>query len=179
MLLLKHNKWWAFCFVFLLKIISWACLLGSLLKLIFQCKAHLLIWYKSLFNLFAEVSTSWIAEKKMYHLQTISHLIIGHQLDCWYKLKKKTTQNWTLKDSCVYTCPWKSCSLKVFLCFLSFKKSDKRLSSLPEMPFCFSMTITSLCQTLSNAFEVSRKTPLTLNLSSKDLCISWVKEKTG
>ena len=47
------------------------------------------------------------------------------------------------------------------------------------MPFCFSLTITYLCQTLSNAFEVSRKTPLTSNLSSKDLCILWVTEKAG
>ena len=50
---------------------------------------------------------------------------------------------------------------KVTLCFLSSKKFDNTLSSLPEMPFCFSLKITPLCQTLSNGFEISRKTPLT------------------
>ena len=63
-LLLKHNKWWRIFLAFLLKIISWACLLVSGLKLLYHWKAHLLIWYKWLLNSFAEVSTSWITENK-------------------------------------------------------------------------------------------------------------------
>ena len=45
------------------------------------------------------------------------------------------------------------------------------------MPFRFSLKIIPLCQTLSNTFEISRKTPLTLNPSSGELCISWVIDK--
>ena len=71
-----------------------------------------------------------------------------------------------------------SCPFKVNLCFLSFKKSDKTLSILPEMPFCFSLRIIPLCQTLSNTFEMSRKAPLTSNPPLKDLHISWVIDKS-
>ena len=46
------------------------------------------------------------------------------------------------------------------------------------MPFCFSLKIIPLCQTFSNTFEISRKTPLTSNPSSKDLHISWVIDKS-
>ena len=45
------------------------------------------------------------------------------------------------------------------------------------MPFCFNLKIIPLCQTLSNAFEISRKMPLTSNPSSKDLHISCVIDK--
>ena len=50
--------------IFLLNIISWDCLFGSGLKIIFHWKAHLSVWCKSLLNSFAEVSTSWITENK-------------------------------------------------------------------------------------------------------------------
>ena len=46
------------------------------------------------------------------------------------------------------------------------------------MLFCFSLKIIiPLYQTLSNAFEISRKTPLTSNLPSKELYILWVTDK--
>ena len=64
MLLLKRKEGWEIFFVFLLKVISWACLLGSGLKLIFHWRDHLLIQYRSLFNSFSEVSTSWFTENK-------------------------------------------------------------------------------------------------------------------
>ena len=68
-----------------------------------------------------------------------------------------------------------TCSFKKTLCFLSFKKPHKTQSSLPEMPICYSLKIMSLYQTLTNAFEISRKTPLTSNPSSKDLHVSGLK----
>ena len=46
------------------------------------------------------------------------------------------------------------------------------------MPFCFNLKITPLCQTLSNAFEISRKTPLISNPSLKDLYTLWVIDKS-
>ena len=70
------------------------------------------------------------------------------------------------------------CPFRITLCFLSFKESDNTLSRLPEIPFCFSSEIKPLCQTLSNAIEISRKTPLTSNLSSKDVHILWFIDKS-
>ena len=58
------NEGWEIFLVFLLKTISCPCLLGSELKLIFYWKIHLLIWYISLFNSFAEVSISWITKNR-------------------------------------------------------------------------------------------------------------------
>ena len=52
----------------------------------------------------------------------------------------------------------KTCPFKVTIYFLSFKKANKALSSLPKMAFCFSLKIIPFCQILSNAFEISRKT---------------------
>ena len=68
------------------------------------------------------------------------------------------------------------CPFKTTISFLSFKKSDNTLDSLPEMPFCFSLKI-PLRQTLSNVVKISRKASLTSNPSSKDLYISWVTDK--
>ena len=81
MLLLKRNEGWQIFLVFLLRTISWACLLGSGLKFIFHWKAHLLIWYKSLFNSFAEVSTSCTTENKDVSSGNNLHLMISHQQD--------------------------------------------------------------------------------------------------
>ena len=59
-------------------------------------------------------------------------------------------------------------------CFLFLRKSHKRFSKLPDIPFCFNLKMRPSCQTLSNAFDISRKTPLTSNPSSNDLYISGV-----
>ena len=45
------------------------------------------------------------------------------------------------------------------------------------MPFCFSLKIMTLCQTLSNTFKIWRKTSFTSNPSSKDLYILWYIKK--
>ena len=45
------------------------------------------------------------------------------------------------------------------------------------MLFCFSLKIIPLCQILSNTFQISSKTPLTSNPTSKDPYISWVIDK--
>ena len=53
------------------------------------------------------------------------------------------------------------CPFEISLCFLYFKKSDTTRSNLQEMELFFTLKTMPLCQTLSNAFEVSRKTSLT------------------
>ena len=61
-LLLKVRGGWFNFLVFLLKITSWACLLGSGLKLIFHWYAQLLIFTKSSFNSFLVLLLSRITE---------------------------------------------------------------------------------------------------------------------
>ena len=46
------------------------------------------------------------------------------------------------------------------------------------MPFYFNLKIIPSCHTLSNAFDISRKTLLTSNPSSSDLYISRVIDKS-
>ena len=44
------------------------------------------------------------------------------------------------------------------------------------MPYDFNLMMRPSCQTLLNAFEMSRKTPLTstVGFSSNAVCISWI-----
>ena len=116
----------------------------------------------------------------MYHLQAILHLMIGHQLYRWYKPRKEEepkliTEGGTPTLTTVHE---KTCPSKLTFYFLSFNKSDKTLSRLPKMLFCFSLKIILLCQNSSNAFEILQKTPFTSNPSSKDLYILWLINKT-
>ena len=65
----------------------------------------------------------------------------GHQLDCWYEPKKEGDKNDPWETPAFTPVYDETCPTKVTLCFLSFKKSDKTLSSLPEIPFCFSLKL--------------------------------------
>ena len=55
-MLLKNVLRWIFLLVFLLKMTSWSCLVGSGLKLIFHWKAHLLFSFRSLLWFLAVLS---------------------------------------------------------------------------------------------------------------------------
>ena len=44
-----------------------------------------------------------------------------------------------------------TCLFNKALCFLFLKKSHKRFSKLPDIPFCFNLKMRPSCQTLSNA----------------------------
>ena len=59
-------------------------------------------------------------------------------------------------------------------CFLSLKKSRKSWSKLHDIPCWVNLKILRSCQTLSNALEMSKKTPLTSWPSSRDLWASHV-----
>ena len=48
------------------------------------------------------------------------------------------------------------------LYFLFVKKCFKTSNKLPDIPFSCNLNIRPSCQTLSNSFEMSSKTPLTL-----------------
>ena len=57
-------------------------------------------------------------------------------------------------------------------CFLFDKKSVIKFRSFSDIPFCLNLYKRPLCHTLSNALEISRKTPLTSYPLSNDLYIS-------
>ena len=61
---LKYMESWFRFWRFLENKISWVWLLGLGLKLIFHCIAQSFILLRSLFKLFADVSTSWTTEKR-------------------------------------------------------------------------------------------------------------------
>ena len=71
-----------------------------------------------------------------------------------------------------------TCSFKTTLSFLFLKKSYNKFKSSPDMPFCLNLKIKPSCNTLSNAFDISRKTLLTSNTSSNDLYISCTIDKS-
>ena len=70
-----------------------------------------------------------------------------------------------------------TCPFKTTLGFLFLEKSHNKFKSSPNIPFRFNLKIIPSCHTLSNAFDISRNTLLTLNSSSNDLYISCVLEK--
>ena len=55
--------------------------------------------------------------------------------------------------------------------FHVLRKWHKIFSKLRDIPFCFNLKMGPSCQTLSNAFDMSRKAPLTSNPSSKDFMV--------
>ena len=131
MLLSKRNERWVIFLVFLLKIIIWVCLVVSGLKLIFHWKAHLMIQCKPLFNPIEKVSTCGLQKIKICHLQTTLNLMIGHQLDRWYKPKKIGPKIYLWGTPALALVYEEICPFKVILSF----KSDKTLSILQEIPF--------------------------------------------
>ena len=61
------------------------------------------------------------------------------------------------------------CPFKTTCYFLKLRKSVIIFKPLSYVPFCFNLSIRSLCQTLWNALDKSKNTALTLRVSSKDL----------
>ena len=61
-----------------------------------------------------------------------------------------------------------ACPFKTTLCFLKLRKLVIIFKILSDIPFSFNLNIRPLCQTLSNALDISKNTTLTSRLSSKD-----------
>ena len=123
LLLLKTKDGCGSFFILQLKITSWACLLGSGLKLIFHWKAHLLIFFRSSFNSLAEPFTSLTNENndvsaaKSFTLEDISSAksLIQIKNDSGRRIDPCGTPAWTLVQD--EFCPWRTT-----LCFLLLKK---------------------------------------------------------
>ena len=73
--------------------------------------------------------------------------------------------SWTLRNTCIDISNVDFWPLKTALCFLSLKKADKMSSRLPNIPFCDSLNIITLCP---KTLEISGMTLLSTNLSSND-----------
>ena len=100
-----------------------------------------------------EVLLSWITENKdLYNPSDKSLIYIknnnGPSMEPWGKPALTSHQS--------ETCPFNKT-----LCFLFLIKSHKIFSKLPDIPFCFNFKMRPSCQTVPNAFDISRKTPLT------------------
>ena len=61
-----------------------------------------------------------------------------------------------------------ACPFKTTRCFLKLRKSVIIFKILSDIPFCFNLNIRQLCQTVSNALDISKNTALNSKLSSKD-----------
>ena len=175
LLLLNTSGRYDIALDFRLKMTSFACFLGSGLKLTFHWNAYLFTFAKSLFSSRAEVLLSWITENK--DISSANNLVFednvsdksliyirndnGPSMETWGTPALTSDQS--------QTCPFNKT-----LCFLFLRNSHKRFSKLPDIPFRFNLKKRPSCQTLSNAFHISRKSPLTLNPSSTDLYIYWL-----
>ena len=82
LLLLKRKGGWQTFFSFLEKITSWACLLGSGLKLILHWKSLCFILARSLSSSEVVITNSWIREKR--EVSSAKSLVLG----CAYIEKK-------------------------------------------------------------------------------------------
>ena len=148
-------------------------------KLIFHWNAHLFIFAKSLFSSRAEALLSWITENK--DVSSANSLVFEDNLSDRSLIYIKNNNGPSMD-------PWGTRALisdksdtypfNKTLCFLFLRKSHKRFSKLPDIPLCFNLKMGLSCQTLSNAFDMSRETPLTSNPFLNDLYISWVIAKS-
>ena len=149
-------------FSFLEKITSWACLLGSGLKLIFHWKAHCFILERSLLSSKVVITETWITEKR--EISSAKSLVLEDKPSDKSLIYIKNNNGPRME-------PWgtpaltlvhkEDCPFNTTLCFLFVKKCFKTFNKFPDIPFSYNLKIRPSCQTLSNAFEMSRKTPLT------------------
>ena len=135
-LLLNTSGGWNIALDFQLKITSCACFLGSELKFIFHWNSHLFVLAKSLFSSRAEVLLSWITENK--DVSSAKSLAFEDNPSDKSLIYIKNNNGASME-------PWgtpaptsdysETCLFNKSLCFLFLRKSHKRLSKLPDIPF--------------------------------------------
>ena len=108
----------------------------------------------------------------LYHQEKVLHCRSNYLINHLCKLR--TTYNRSLWNSSMNIAPWEVLTIKPKTCFLYLKKSDKMWINSPEMPFCFNLKISTLCQALSKAVDMSKKTLVTSNPLLNDVKVSWV-----
>ena len=145
---------WFIFLVFLLKITSWACMLGSGLKLILHWYAQLSIFTKSSINSFLVVLLLSTTENNvsLANNSAFDERPFGRSL-IWIRKSngprtEPETPALTMSHEIAH-------SVLPFILFT--KKSCKSLCYFPDMSFCCNLNTIPSCQT----FQISRKTPLT------------------
>ena len=131
---------------------SCACFLGSGLKLIFHWNAHLFIFAKSLFSSRAEIKSQTTENKDVSSASSLVFEDNPSEKSLIYIKNNNgpSMEPWgipALTSGQSETCPFNKT-----LCFLFLRRSYKRFSKLPDIPFCFNSKMRPSCQTLSNAF---------------------------
>ena len=158
-ILRKNILRWIFLVVFLLNITSWACFIGSGLKLIFHLKAHLFISFRSLFRLLAILSGTLTVENRV--VSSVNNLGLHWRLldkSLMYIRNKSGPNIEPWGTPALILAQGELWPLRITLCFLFLKKSVKRLYKFPEIPLCLSLGIIPSCHTLLKAFEMSPQT---------------------
>ena len=148
----KTSEGWILLFIFRLNIPSWACLLTPGLKLVFDWNAQLLIFLRSSFSSLADKSTSWVTENK--DAPPANSFTLDDKLSDRSLIDACGTPAFTPAQAETWL-------LSTTLCFLLLKKSLTIFNKPPEMPFCCSLKISPLCQILSKALDIFKKTLLT------------------
>ena len=157
--LLKNVLGWIFPIVFLLKMTSWACFVGSGLKLIFHWKSELFISFRLVFRLLAVLSGPLTVENR--YVSSANNLSLhwwssGNSLMYIWNKSGPNIELWGTPAMILTEDElW---SLRITLCFLFFQKSVKRLNKFPEVALRLCLWIIPSCYTLSKAFEMSRNT---------------------
>ena len=144
------------------KIILFACFLGSGLNCIFHWKAHWFIFSKSVYIKFCKIYfMSRTFEKTIDQQQKFYTLILFRQADHLYESEMKEI---LITDPCgtpelIFLHPdvWPFKTTLRSRFWRSFLSSE---SNLPSTLYDFNLKMRPWCQTLSNALEMSRKTPL-------------------
>ena len=139
------------------------------MKFIFHWKAQLLILAKSLFSSFADVFLSYVMENK--DVSSANSLALEERpvVRSLMQIKNNKGSNMDPWGTSAVTSTAGNLLIQNNLCFLSFKKSTKNTSRFSLISFCFNLKIIPSSQTLSNAFDISRNTPLISYPSSNDL----------
>ena len=161
-IIVQTSSGWQTFFSFLEKITSCVCLLGSGLKLNFHWKAHRFILERSLLSSKVVITESWITKKR--EVSSAKSLVLEDKPSAKSLIHIKNNHGPRMQ-------PWETpaltlvheedCPFNTTLYFLFVKKCFKTVNKLPDIPFSWNLNIRPSCQTLSNAFEMSRKTPLT------------------
>ena len=162
-MVLKNNLGWIFLVVFLLKMTSWVCFVGSGLKIIFHWKAHLFISVRSLCRLLAVLLGTLIIENR--DVLWVNNLGLHWRLSdksFMYIRNKSGPYIEPLRTPALILVQDELWPLRIGLYFLFPKKSVKRLNKFPEILLRLNLWIIPSSSTLLKAFEMSRNTPLTL-----------------
>ena len=167
---LKINVEWLVFVILRENITSWACLIGSVLKLIFHWLDQLLILHKSLLSSFAEVFLLCTTEKREVSSPNNFGLEDESSDRSLIYIKKNSgprIDHWgTPAGTLVHDDVW---LLRTTLCSRFFRKHFSKRRRFYKIQYWFNLSIRPSCHTLSKAFDISRNTPLT----SRQLSIEW------